>query len=138
MKYWIILLILTFSLMAADATKASQSLGIYNDYAMALQNAKSKNELMVFVVVWDPCKTCDSLVKETLVDKNVQSKLKESTTLILDYKAKMPEKFIVKMAPFIYYINPQNEEILYESMGRISAKTFQEDYEEAKSFLGEE
>ncbi len=135
MKFIILTLLITVSLIAADATKAAKSLGIYNDYNQALKDAKSNNKLMVFVIVWDPCKACDSLVSWTLTDKRVQEKFKDSIVLILDYKAEMPQKFRVQMAPHIYYVNPINEEVLLESVGRISAEDFLNEYQDAKDFL---
>jgi len=135
MKFIILTLLITVSLIAADATRAAKDLGIYNDYNQALKDAKLNNKLMVFVVVWDPCKACDSLVSGTLTDKRVQEKFKDSVVLILDYKANMPKKFRVQMAPHIYYVNPMNEEVLLESVGRISAEDFLNEYQDAKDFL---
>jgi len=137
MKIIILIMIMTLSLIAADATKAAKSLGLYNNYTQALKSAKLKDEFMVFMVVWDPCNACDSLVNDTLSDKKIKEIFKKSTALILDYKAQMPKKFKIQMAPHIYYINPQNEEILLENVGRISVTEFLNDYKEAEaSFLG--
>ena len=135
MKFIILTLLITVSLIAADATKAAKSLGIYNNYTQALKDAKLNNKLMVFIVVWDPCKACDSLVSKTLTDERVQAKFKDSVVLILDYKAEMPQKFRVQMAPHIYYLNPMNEEILLESVGRVSAEDFLNKYQDTKDFL---
>ena len=138
MKIIILMMLLTLSLIAADATKAAKSLGIYNNYAQALENAKSHNKLMVFIVVWDPCNACDSLVDETLINEKIKVKFKKSTFLILDYKARMPQKFKIQMAPHVYYINPQNEEVLLENVGRMSVTEFLNDYKDAEfSFSGE-
>ena len=40
MKIVIVMMIMTLSLIAADATKAAKSLGLYNNYTQALKNAK--------------------------------------------------------------------------------------------------
>ena len=137
MKIVIVMMIMTLSLIAADATKAAKSLGLYNNYTQALKNAKLKNELMVFIVVWKPCNACDKLVHGTLPDEKIRKKFKSSTVLILDYQAKMPQKFKIQMAPHIYYIDPQNEEIILENVGYMSVTEFLNDYKEAEAlFLG--
>lgn len=135
MKYILVLLTLSLSLMAADAAKSAKELGVYNDYSISLQKAKSENKLMVLVVVWDPCAGCDKLVNKTLTDTLVKDQLKNYVTVILDYKDKMPKQFNVQMAPKIFYINPKTEESIWESMGVISTKSIINDLNEAQDML---
>ncbi len=131
------ILVLTISLVAADASKVSKVLGVYNNYDIALQKAKSENGLMILVVVWDPCRACDKLINETLKNGIVKSKIKEYSTVILDYKDKMPKDFHIEMAPKIFYINPKTEKSVWESMGVVSAKTILNDLKEASEILNE-
>ena len=42
MKYIVMILIFSLSLMAADAAKVAKELGVYNNYDTALQKARSK------------------------------------------------------------------------------------------------
>ena len=135
MKYIMIILALSLSLMAADAAKAAKELGVYNNYFTALQKAKSENKLMVLAVVWDPCRACDKLAKETLADTQVKSRLKNYVTVILDYKDKMPEEFHIKMAPKIFYIDPKTEKSVWESMGAVSIESIMDDFKEASEML---
>ena len=135
MKYFLLIVFFSLFLMSADATKASKELGVYNDYATALEKAKTKKGLMVLVVVWNPCSACDKLVKNTLLNVEVNKKLQEYTTVILDYKAPMPKQFKVEMAPKIFYIDPQTEEAVGENMGVLSVETIMEDLKEAKEDL---
>ena len=137
MKYIFVLLTLSLSLMAADAIKSAKKLGVYNDYSVALQQAKLENKLIVLVVVWDPCAGCDRLVQKTLTDTLVHNHLKNYVTVILDYKDKMPKEFNIKMAPKIFYINPKTEEAIWESMGVISTKSIINDFNEAQDMLKE-
>lgn len=138
MKYIIMIIALSLSLMAADAAKAAKELGVYNDYKTAHQKAKSENKLMVLVVVWKPCKACDKLVNNTLSNDIVKNRLKDHVTVILDYKDKMPEEFHIKMAPKIFYINPKTEKSVWESMGAVSPETFMDDFKEALEMLEED
>ncbi len=138
MKYMLMILALSLSLMAADATKSAKMLGVYNNYDTALQKAKSENKLMVLVVVWDPCRACDKLVNKTLSNAIVKNKLKDHVTVILDYKDKMPEAFHIKMAPKIFYINQKTEKSVWESMGAVSVETFIDDFKEALEMLEED
>ena len=137
MKYIIMIIALSLSLMAADATKAAKELGIYNDYGTGLKKAKSENKLMILTVVWNPCGGCDKLVKETLTNTTVKNKLKDYITVILDYQDKMPKEFHIKMAPKMFYINPKTEEGIWESMGVISVKSIMSDFKEAQKMLKE-
>ena len=138
MKYMLMILALSLSLMAADATKSAKMLGVYNNYDTALQKAKSENKLMVLVVVWDPCRACDKLVNKTLSNAIVKNRLKDHVTVILDYKDKMPEAFHIKMAPKIFYINQKTEKSVWESMGAVSVETFIDDFKEALEMLEED
>ena len=138
MKYIVMILVLSISLMAADAAKSAKALGMYNNYNKALQKAKSENKLMVLVVVWDPCRACNKLVKETLSNDIVKNSLKDHVTAILDYKDKMPEEFHIKMAPKIFYINPKTEKSVWESMGAVSIETITDDFKEALEMFKED
>ena len=138
MKYIMMILALSLSLMAADAEKAAKELGVYNNYDIAIQKAKSENKLMVLVVVWDPCRACDKLVKKTLSNNIVKNRLKDHVTVILDYKDKMPKEFHIKMAPKIFYIDPKTEKSVWESMGAVSIETFMDDLKEALDMLEED
>ena len=138
MKYIMMILALSLSLMAADATKSAKMLGVYNNYDTALQKAKSENKLMVLVVVWNPCRACDKLVNKTLSNDVAKNRLKDHVTVILDYKDKMPEVFHIKMAPKIFYINPKTEKSVWESIGAVSVETFMNDLKEASEMLEED
>ena len=138
MKYIMMILALSLSLMAADAAKAAKELGVYNNYDIAIQKAKSENKLMVLVVVWDPCRACDKLVKKTLSNDMVKNRLKDQVTVILDYKDQMPKAFHIKMAPKIFYIDPKTEKSVWESMGAVSIETFMDDLKEALDMLEED
>jgi len=121
--------------MSADATKASKELGFYNDYKTALEQAKAKKGLMVLVVVWNPCSACDRLVKNTLSNSDVNKKLQEYTTVILDYKDSMPKQFKGEVAPKIFYIDSKTEEAVAENMGVVSVETILDDLKEAEEDL---
>ena len=134
MKYIVTILVLSLSLMAADAAK---ELGVYSDYNTAFQKAKSENKLMILVVVWDPCKACDRLVKNTLADTKVKNSLKNHVLVILDYKDKMPKKFRIKMAPKIFYIDSKTEEKMGTSVGTVSVEEFIDNLNDAADMLEE-
>jgi len=137
MKYIVMIVALSFSLMAADAAKAAKELGVYNNYETALQKAKSENKLMVLVVVWDPCKACDKLVRNTLANTMVKNRLKDYVTVILDYKDKMPKEFHVEMAPRIFYIDTKTGKSVWESMGAVSIESIMDDFKEADEMFKE-
>ena len=137
MKYIVIILTLSLSLMAADAVKAAKELGVYNDYNTALKKAKSENKLMVLAIVWDPCRACDKLVKKTLTDNIVKNRLENYVTVILDYKDKMPKEFNTQIAPKIFYIDPKTEKSVWESMGAVSIESIMDDFKEASEMLKE-
>ena len=137
MKYIVTILVLSLSLMAADAAKSAKELGVYSDYNTALQKAKSENKLMILVVVWDPCKACDKLVKNTLANTKVKNSLKNHVLVILDYKDKMPKKFRIKMAPKIFYIDSKTEEKIGTNVGIVSVEEFIDNLNDAADMLEE-
>ena len=137
MKYIVTILVLSISLMAANAAKAAKELGVYHDYNTALQKARSENKLMVLVVVWDPCKACDKLAKNTLANTMVKNRLKDFVTVILDYQDKMPKKLHIRMAPKIFYIDSRTEEEIGTNVGVVSVEEFIDNLNDASDMLEE-
>ncbi|HFU74596.1 MAG TPA: thioredoxin family protein, partial [Helicobacteraceae bacterium] len=111
--------------------EVADNLGFYNDYDTALATAKKSDRILVLIVLKDPCPYCDRLANNTLSDTNVEKALKDFVPVVVDINDDYPKGFRPAMTPVTMFVNPQTEDLLWESMGAVNAKTFQSDLKEA-------
>ncbi|MFC2073904.1 thioredoxin family protein [Campylobacterota bacterium] len=132
MKMFIIWLFLAHSLLAAIAQDAAFALDFHEDYATALTQAKKEKKLLMLVIVQDPCPYCDGMVDNTLSDPKVTQAIKDFVPVIVDKHTPLPAAFKTDIAPLTFFIDAQQEEGIWESMGYVSVESFLDDIKEAK------
>lgn len=132
MKMFIVLLSLAYSLLGAIAQDAAFVLDFHEEYETALTQAKKENKLLMLVIVQDPCPYCDRLVHDTLSDPKVKKALEAFVSVVIDKHSKLPSAFTTNVAPMTFFIDPKNEEGLWESIGYVSAEQFLDDIKEAQ------
>ncbi len=129
MKIVLTLLSMLCSLMAADAAVAAKLLGYESDYQTAVSKAKQENKMVLMVIVQDPCRYCDRLVKETLSTPCVQRRMKHFVPLIVDKHSDYPRQFKPPMIPMSFIVDPVREEVTFEIVGAIPFKEYIHDLE---------
>jgi len=133
MKIFFVLLSIVCSLVAIDAKDAAFVLGFNEDYKTALAQAKEENKLMMLVIIQDPCPYCERLIDNTLSDPQVIKVLENDfVSVIVNQHSQLPSAFQSNAIPMTFFIDPKNEDGIWESMGYISAEQFLDDINEAK------
>ena len=128
----IVLLSIICSLSAIDAKDAAFVLGYEEDYKTALAQAKEEKKLLMLVIIQDPCPYCERLIDNTLSDPKVTHALEDFVSVIVNQHSPLPSAFESNPIPMTFFIDPKNEEGIWESMGYISAEQFLDDIKEAQ------
>lgn len=134
MRIVLLLISMFCSMMAADADAAAKLLGYESDYKTAVAKAKQTDKMVLMVIVQDPCRYCDRLVKETLSTPCVQRRMKHFVPLIVDKHSDYPEQFKPPMIPMSYVVDPASEEVTFEIVGAIPFKEYIHDLETEVEF----
>ena len=133
MKVFIVFVSMLCSLLAIDAKDAAFVLGFNEEYKTALAQAKEENKLMMLVIIQDPCPYCERLIDNTLSDPQVTKLLEDDfVSVIVNQHSQLPLAFKSSAIPMTFFIDPKNEEGIWESMGYISVEQFLDDLNEAK------
>lgn len=132
MKLFIVLLTLTYTLFATDAKDAAFALDFNDNYKVALQKAKQEDKLLMLVIIQDPCPYCEMMVENTLSDPEVTLVLREFVSVVIDKHGEFPEAFRTHATPMCFFIDPKNEEGIWESIGYVKAGTFLEVLKDAQ------
>ncbi|MBU1657641.1 thioredoxin family protein [bacterium] len=129
MKQILLLLLFTFSLFGAKIDEYAEQMHFSRDYNSSLEQAKKANKPLMLVLVADYCPWCRKLERNTLGASEVQQKLSEVVTVIMDQKYdtdKFPQKYLTPRNPTIFFINPNTDEKFYENIGYLKKKDFLE------------
>jgi thioredoxin-related protein len=124
MKTVIFLALMICNLMAISAEEAAWALDAQNDFAKALQKAKTENKMLLLVVVKDDCTWCEKMVHETLKDKNIQDSLSNMVTAVVDVHGKLPSDFKVRKTPTVFFIDAKSEKSVYKNIGYVKKGAF--------------
>lgn len=128
MKLLFILLLMNFTLFGANIDKFANEIGFERDYAAALLKSKKDNKVLMMVLGADYCPWCRKFEYKTLSDETVKSYLNENmVALIVDKKYdrdSFPTKYETNFTPKVFFINPKNENIIYETTGYVKKKDF--------------
>lgn len=137
MKVLILLLFLVYTSFAISSVDAAFVLGFHEDYPTALAQAKNENRALMLVIIKDPCPHSERMVYSTLSDPKVVEVLKDFVSVIVDKQALVPSQFKVELAPTIFFVNPQKEEVIRERIGYAPVDQFLDDLKEAHIFYNE-
>ncbi len=124
MRIITLILLFTFSLMAAVAEESAMLLDYETDYKTAIAKAKKEHKMVLMVIVQDPCSFCDKLVRKTLDTPCMQRRMKNYVPLIVDKHGEYPKQFKPPFIPMSYVVDPNSEEITYKIVGAISVQEY--------------
>ncbi|EDZ61276.1 putative periplasmic thioredoxin [Sulfurimonas gotlandica GD1] len=115
-----ILLTFTFA-FSAQIDEFASEVKYSRDYNSALKLAKQQNKPLMLVVVGDYCPWCKKFERKTLNSSLVRSQVKKDfIPVIIDKakdKGKYPPKFNSKLIPTVFFINPNTQKHVFESLG---------------------
>jgi thioredoxin-related protein len=127
MKLFFMILLLTYGAMATDAIEAAKKLGAENNYATAIQKAKTEKKLLVMVIVQENCRWCEKLIDKTLNEETVRHKLENYIMLIVDKNDDFPSDFKENLYPSIFYIDYSTQKSVYSNVGFVGIPCFLND-----------
>ena len=104
------------------------------NYIKALKKAKDEKKNLMFVVVDKGCPWCTKLEENTLSNKvvNIEIKKDNIASIMQRNQDDFPKGYDAEFIPYIYFINPINEEIIYESIGYKAPEDFLAELKEAR------
>lgn len=126
----VLLLLLSLSLVAANIDNLAKKMGFERDYNIALIKAKTLKKPLVMILGADYCPWCRKFEHKTLSSSLIKPRLqKEFVVLIVDKKYDIdtfPSKYRTKFTPRVFFINPQNEDIFFDTTGYVKKEEFAE------------
>lgn len=115
-----LLLTLTFA-FSAQIDEFASEVKYSRDYNSALKLAKKQNKPLMLVVVGDYCPWCKKFERKTLSSSLVQGQVKKDfIPVIIDKtkdKGKYPPEFNSKLIPTVFFIDPNTQKHVFESLG---------------------
>lgn len=128
MKKCLLIIFLSLSLFGANVDKFAKEMNFQRDYKTALAKAKSVHKPLIMVLGADYCPWCRKFEHKTLNSSLIKPRLdKEFVVLIVDKKFDIdtfPSKYRTKFTPRVFFINPKNEDIFFNTTGYIKKKVF--------------
>ncbi len=137
MKIFLMILLLSYGLLASNALQEAQKLGVESDYATAYEKAQKENKLLVLVIVKENCRWCEKLVNKTLSESEVQKELENYITVIVDKDDTYPNQFIENFFPSVFYIDYTTQRSVYSNVGYVGKKCFLNDLHDASRIHSE-
>ena len=131
LKLFLISLLFVGTLFATDAKEAAEKLGVENNFAKAMEKARSDKKMLVMVIVKEGCRWCDKMVYKTLEEPDVKKALKNYVTLIIDKDDAYPKDFKENFFPSIFYIDYNSQKSVYGNVGYVGKKCFLNDLRES-------
>jgi thioredoxin-related protein len=123
----ILLIAICFSFAIGSMDSFAKKNNYFTNYDQALQSSKETNKPLMLVVVTNTCPWCEKLEKQTLSKEIISSFIsKHFTPVILNRdKAQYPiNKFVAKVVPTVFFIDPKDEEIIHNSYGYKTKEKF--------------
>lgn len=137
MKYLLVLFVFSVALFGANIDKFASANDYQRDYKSAISIAKKENKPVMLVIVGDYCPWCRKFERKTLQKKVIADEVKENfVPIIVDKKFdkdSFPQKFHAKRVPTVYFIDPKNESLFFESLGYVKKGDFLDTLNVAKS-----
>ena len=130
-----IVLSLVFSLFLFGSEEFGAQMKYEPTYQDALEKAKKINKPIALILVTDYCPWCRKLERQTLTKPDVDTQLhKNFVPVILNRDESIyPKKFSAPMVPTVVFVDPKNENAIYESIGFKHVKEFKASLNEAIS-----
>lgn len=136
-----LLTLLLFVLALHASPSVAGKLGYQSDYTEAVALAKAEHKPVMLVVVTTYCPWCRKFERRTLASKSVRRVVeREFIAVIVDrnlQKEQFPKKFQTPRIPVVFFVDPENGEEFWESIGYVEKKEFLITLEEAKALFAE-
>lgn len=140
MKLFLTLLLLHVALFGANVDKFAKEMGYERDYATAISKAKRQHKPLVMVLGADYCPWCRKFEHQTLSSSLIKPRLNKAfVVLIVDKKFDIdsfPHQFRTQFTPRVFFIDPKDEHILFDTTGYIKKKEFGADLDKVLTFYG--
>lgn len=143
MKKVFLLLVISTLLAASNIDRFAKEMGYHRDFSTALQQGKRENKLIMLVVVADYCPWCRKLERKTLKAEPVARQVDDHfIPVIVDRnydKANYPKQYDVPRIPTVFFIDPNTEDHLYESIAYVKRGEYLNTLNEVqKTFKGKQ
>lgn len=121
MKFVSFLLLFSLTLFASHIDDFAKKMSYAQDYDAALQKAKKQDKVMMLLVVSNTCPWCRKFESQTLEHPTIDALVKaDFIPVIMDKNRdvqKFPSKYHATRIPTVYFIDPNTNELVFESMG---------------------
>lgn len=119
MKKLLIIIMLSLALFADGYKDFAKEMAYETEYKTALERAKKENKKLMVLMITNYCPWCSKFEKKTLMDKNVDNKIKSNyiPLIINRQEGNFPNYLNAPVVPVTFFIEPNKEEITYESIG---------------------
>jgi len=133
----ILMILLTFFTLAfsAQIDEFATEVSYERDYNKALLKAKEQNKVLMLVLVGDYCPWCKKFERKTLKSQEVRDAVaKDFIPVVIDKfkdKGKYPKEFYAPVIPAVYFIDPNTEKSLLETVAYMKKAEFLDNAEDA-------
>jgi thioredoxin-related protein len=129
------------ALFASHVDDFAKAMSYSQEYNSALSEAKKQDKVVMLLVVSNTCPWCRKFERETLEHATIDAIIKaDFIPVIMEKnvdKAKFPKKYHAQRIPTVYFIDPNTEDLLFESMGFVRMGEYKETLEDiAKDHKG--
>ena len=128
MKKLLLFIFLSISAIGLEIDTFASHMGYLRDFDTAKAYAKKQNKPLMILVGTDYCPWCRKFERKTLESSKIAKSIKENfVALIIDKnldKGKYPKKYSSKMTPAVFFINPNNDETIEQTLGYVKKKDF--------------
>jgi len=135
MKNILLILLISCSMFASEIDEYAKEMNFFRNYDLALQEAKKTDKPIMLVIVADYCPWCRKLERQTLGSDEIQARLHEVVSVIMDQKydaERFPKMFLTPRKPTVFFINAKTGEHFYESIGYVKKDEFAQTLDEVK------
>lgn len=124
---------------AAQIDEFASEVNYLRDYKTAVKTAKEQNKMVMLVVVGDYCPWCKKFERKTLKSSEVMAKVsKDFIPLVIDKfkdKGAYPESFYPPLIPAVFFIDPQSEKPLLDTVAYMKKAEFMDNINEAEKLF---
>jgi thioredoxin-related protein len=116
----IVMFLLMSTLMFAEGYKEfAKEMSYETEYKTALNKAKKEGKNLMVLMITNYCPWCTKFEKKTLSDKNVDNAVKSKYIPLIINKEEgdFPKYLSAPMVPAVFFVEPNKEEILHQSVG---------------------